>query len=137
MTESTLSFAAFELNGWENPDTVAAYHALAPQITTQSAQAMLDAADVTDGKRVLDIACGAGYLAQAAALRAEQGRAALQVEHQLGIGAGGEVRRGDLESASNEVLHIGSQHASRQGELAPGVGMRGLVWHGGSWSGRA
>ena len=69
MTDSVLSFAAFERSGWENPDTVAAYHALAPQITTQSAHALLDAADVTDGRRVLDIACGAGYLAQAAALR--------------------------------------------------------------------
>jgi len=72
MTDSVLSFAAFERNGWENPDTIAAYHALAPQITTQSAQALLDAADVTDGRRVLDIACGAGYLAQAAALRGAQ-----------------------------------------------------------------
>ena len=69
MTDSALSFAAFERNGWESPETVAAYHALAPQITTQSAQVMLDAADVADGKRVLDIACGAGYLAHAAALR--------------------------------------------------------------------
>lgn len=69
MTDSALSFAAFERHGWESPETVAAYHALAPQITTQSAQAMLDAADVIDGKRVLDIACGAGYLAHAAALR--------------------------------------------------------------------
>ena len=49
MTDSALSFAAFERHGWESPETVAAYHALAPQITTQSAQAMLDAADVIDG----------------------------------------------------------------------------------------
>lgn len=69
MTDSAMSFAAFERSGWENPETVAAYHAIAPQVTTQSAKSLLDAADVTDGKRVLDIACGAGYLANEAALR--------------------------------------------------------------------
>ena len=55
MTDSSMSFAAFERSGWENPETVVAYHALAPQITTQSAQSVLDAADVIDGKRVLDM----------------------------------------------------------------------------------
>jgi len=68
-TVSGLSFAAFERIGWENPETVAAYHDLAPQITSQSVPAVLDAAGVTSGTHVLDLACGAGYLAAAAVER--------------------------------------------------------------------
>ncbi len=69
MSSDLVSFAEFERTGWERADTVAAYHAVAPQITTQSAQAVLDAAGVKAGSTVLDVACGAGYLAAAAASR--------------------------------------------------------------------
>jgi SAM-dependent methyltransferase len=69
MPSVPVSFAEFERTGWERPDTVSSYHALAPQITTQSAAAVLDAAGVKVGSKVLDVACGAGYLAAAAASR--------------------------------------------------------------------
>lgn len=69
MSSVPLTFAEFERTGWERPETVASYHALAPQITTQSAQAVLDAAGLKVGMHVLDVACGAGYLAAASAAR--------------------------------------------------------------------
>ena len=63
------SFREFEQDGWENSGVVANYHEHLSSVTTQSVEALLDAAGVRNGSRVLDVATGAGYLAGAAARR--------------------------------------------------------------------
>lgn len=63
------TFHDFERQGWENPDLCANYHRNLAAITSQSVDALLDAAAVRSGSRVLDVATGAGYIAGAAARR--------------------------------------------------------------------
>jgi cytochrome c5 len=55
---------------------------LAAEITTQSVEAPLDATDVTDGKRVLDIACGACNQAHEEAPRGGERDASADVTRQ-------------------------------------------------------
>jgi ubiquinone/menaquinone biosynthesis C-methylase UbiE len=69
MTQSPRSFREFEQAGWEDSGVVAAYHERLSGVTTQSVDALLDAAGVRDGTRLLDVATGAGYVAGAAARR--------------------------------------------------------------------
>lgn len=66
-TTAEATFKEMEQAGWEvmAPD----YDALAGQITMQATDALLDAAKVTKGTRLLDVACGPGYGAGAAAAR--------------------------------------------------------------------
>jgi ubiquinone/menaquinone biosynthesis C-methylase UbiE len=67
MAEPVQSFRDFEHAGWEDPAVCATYDAQLSRITRQSIQALLDAAGVHRGTRVLDVATGAGYVAGAAA----------------------------------------------------------------------
>jgi ubiquinone/menaquinone biosynthesis C-methylase UbiE len=69
MAGSDRSFREFEQAGWEDVDVVTNYHEHLSGVTKQSVDAMLDAAGIGSGLRVLDVATGAGYLAGAAALR--------------------------------------------------------------------
>jgi ubiquinone/menaquinone biosynthesis C-methylase UbiE len=69
MANSAQSFREFEQAGWENPSVVSKYHEHLSAVTTQSTGALLDAAGVRQGSRVLDVAAGAGYVAGAAAQR--------------------------------------------------------------------
>jgi SAM-dependent methyltransferase len=69
VVNSGQSFREFEQAGWEDPGVVTGYHEHLSSVTTQSADALLDAACVGDGSRVLDVATGAGYVAGAAARR--------------------------------------------------------------------
>jgi len=69
MIHSNPSFREFEQAGWEDVDVVANYHEHISSVTTQSVEALLDAASVRSGSRVLDVATGAGYIAGAAARR--------------------------------------------------------------------
>ena len=66
MAEFGQSFSEFERAGWENPHIVAGYDEHLSVVTTQSVPALLDAAGVHTGSRVLDVATGAGYVAGAA-----------------------------------------------------------------------
>jgi SAM-dependent methyltransferase len=61
------AFRAFEHAGWQS--VAAAYDQVFQQLTTQTVDALLDAAGVTHGTRLLDVATGPGYLARAAARR--------------------------------------------------------------------
>lgn len=63
------SFREFERAGWEDPGVAAEYDDRLSHVTTQSVGALLDAAAVRSGSRVLDVATGAGYAAGAAAQR--------------------------------------------------------------------
>src|SRR2546423_10702796 len=65
--DTAAAFHEFERAGWER----AAGHygdAFGP-LTVQSRDALLDAANVRAGARVLDVACGPGFVAAAAAAR--------------------------------------------------------------------
>lgn len=66
------SFGDFELTGWEDAATATEYDRHLSRVTTQSAGALLDDARVASGCRVLDIATGAGYVADVAAQRGAQ-----------------------------------------------------------------
>jgi ubiquinone/menaquinone biosynthesis C-methylase UbiE len=69
MADATQSFHEFEQAGWEDSRVVSKYHEHLSAVTTQSIDALLDAAGVRNGSRVLDVATGAGYVAGAAAQR--------------------------------------------------------------------
>jgi ubiquinone/menaquinone biosynthesis C-methylase UbiE len=61
------AFTDFEKRGWDR--AADPYHRHWGSLSQQSAEAMLDAARVGKGSRVLDVATGAGYVAAAAAAR--------------------------------------------------------------------
>jgi len=69
MSDAVRSFREFEHAGWEDAGVVARYHNDLSPVTNQSIEALLDAAAVGSGTRVLDVATGAGYVAGAAAGR--------------------------------------------------------------------
>ena len=69
MTEPGTSFREFEHQGWSAQNVTAGYHDLLSPVTTQAVGALLDAASIRAGMRVLDVAAGAGYAAAAAAQR--------------------------------------------------------------------
>jgi ubiquinone/menaquinone biosynthesis C-methylase UbiE len=69
MADSSQSFREFEQAGWEDPGVVANYHDHLSGVTTQSVDALLDAAAIRNGSRVLDVATGGGYIAAAATQR--------------------------------------------------------------------
>lgn len=74
---STPSFTEFERAGWSNELTCHKYDKHFGAVTTQSITALLDAAGVCEGSRVLDVCTGAGY---AAGLAAERGARATGVD---------------------------------------------------------
>lgn len=65
MTRS--AFSDFEHQAWET--VVEDYDAAFSRLTQQVIPAMLDALELAPGMRLLDVACGTGYLAAAAAAR--------------------------------------------------------------------
>ena len=69
MAEPTQSFRDFEHAGWEDQTVCANDDAQLSRITKQSVKALLDAAGVHRGTRVLNGATGPGYVAGAAAER--------------------------------------------------------------------
>jgi SAM-dependent methyltransferase len=66
MTSAPTSFFEFERAGWRDPALCESYDARLSAVTVQCIDALLDAADVRQGARVLDVATGAGYVAAAA-----------------------------------------------------------------------
>jgi SAM-dependent methyltransferase len=61
------AFNAFEAAGWENK--AGGYDRLVGHVTSRFAEPLLDAANVTGGTRVLDVATGPGHVAARAAER--------------------------------------------------------------------
>ncbi len=59
------TFENFERKGWQ--DVARSYHAYYMDLTCQSLPPLLSALDVRAGTRLLDVACGPGYLAASAA----------------------------------------------------------------------
>ena len=64
------AFKEFEKSGWER--AADPYHHHWGKLSQQSAEPLLDAAKVVAGRKVLDVATGAGYIAAAAAKRGAQ-----------------------------------------------------------------
>jgi SAM-dependent methyltransferase len=62
------AFEAFEEAGWTTKEA-AAYDSLAGRVTSQCADALLDAVGAGSGTRLLDVATGPGYVASRAAER--------------------------------------------------------------------
>jgi len=69
MAKGDQSFRVFEQAGWEDSGVVATYHKHLSDLTNQSIDALLEAAAIRSGSRILDVATGAGYVAGAAAQR--------------------------------------------------------------------
>jgi SAM-dependent methyltransferase len=60
------TFRTFEHAGWVNDTVALAYHHHLREVTTGCIPDLLKAADLKAGDRLLDVACGAGYVAAAA-----------------------------------------------------------------------
>ncbi len=116
------AFRQFEHQGWQQ--IASRYHGGFAAVTTQSATALLDAAHVKYGTRVLDAACGPGYVAAAAAARGALPTgvdfSSEMVEEARGRYPGIDFREGDAEqlSFSDEsfdavVMNFGMLHLGR------------------------
>lgn len=62
-------FQEFERAGWAAPGVATAYHEGFGDLTRQSVEPLLDAARVGPGTRLVDVACGPGYVTAAATER--------------------------------------------------------------------
>src|SRR2546421_4171966 len=116
------AFRKFEHPGWQ--EIASRYHGGFAAVTTQSVVALLDAAQVAKGARVLDVACGPGYAAAAAAARGAIATgvdfSSEMVEEARGRYPGIEFLEGDAEQLafSNStfdavVLNFGMLHLAR------------------------
>lgn len=65
--EGTDDFSKLEFRGWQR--VASKYEGTWSRLTRQFIPALLDAAGVASGTRVLDVACGPGYVAEAATAR--------------------------------------------------------------------
>jgi SAM-dependent methyltransferase len=96
------AFRQFEHRGWQ--EVASRYHSGFAMVTTQSLPALLDAARVKAGMRILDVACGPGYAAAAAAARGAQAMgvdfSSQMVEEARRRSPGVEFREGDAERLS-------------------------------------
>jgi SAM-dependent methyltransferase len=139
------AFRTFEHQGWQ--EVASKYHSGFAAVTTQSVLPLLDAARVQSGVRLLDVACGPGYVTAAGAAR---GAAAVgidfsseMVEDARDRYPGLDFREGDAEQLSFSVsefdavvsnfgmLHLGRPElALREAHrvLRPGGRIAFTVW---------
>ena len=97
---STNAFHDFELTGWEK--AAAEYDRRFGELTSQSIGPLLDAAGAAPGTRLLDVACGPGHVAAAAARR---GATVIGVDFSTAM-----VDRA-TEQYSNLEFHVGDAEA--------------------------
>jgi SAM-dependent methyltransferase len=72
MTIAGDAFRAFEHNGWNTPSVAVAYHRFMAELTRGCTPAVIAAAGLRRDEKVLDVACGPGYVAAAARERGAQ-----------------------------------------------------------------
>ena len=92
------AFKAFEAAGWS--ERAATFETLVARATAHAIEPLLDAAAVTAGTRVLDVGCGLGSLAAAAAAR---GARATGVDLADGMLEAARRRHPELEFARGDV----------------------------------
>ena len=118
-------FRQFEHQGWQ--EIASRYHEGFAVVTIQAVPALLNAARVTKGTRVLDVACGPGYVAAAAAARGATAMgidfSSEMVEEARGRYPGIDFREGDAEELSFPdssfdavVMNFGLLHLGRPEE---------------------
>jgi SAM-dependent methyltransferase len=94
------AFKRFERDGYSK--VAEAYDRATAPVTAQVNDAILDASAVGDGTRVLDVACGPGWLSAAAAKRGATVTGVDFAEHMLTVARarcpGGDFREGDAEA---------------------------------------
>ncbi|HYR44579.1 MAG TPA: methyltransferase domain-containing protein [Terriglobia bacterium] len=139
------AFRQFEHRGWQ--EIASRYHGGFASVTTQSVMALLDAAHVTKGTRLLDVACGPGYAAAAAAARGAIATgvdfSSEMVEEARGRYPGIDFQEDDAEQLSISdssfdavVLNFGMLHLARPEQalaeayrvLRPGGRVAFTVW---------
>lgn len=139
------AFREFEHQGWQQVASL--YHDGFAAVTTQAVQPLLDAAHVRKGSRVLDVACGPGYVAAAAAERGALSTgvdfSSEMVEEARARYPGLDFREGDAEQLTFAdssfdavalnfgMLHLGKpEEALRQAHrvLCPGGRIAFTVW---------
>jgi ubiquinone/menaquinone biosynthesis C-methylase UbiE len=116
------AFRQFEHEGWQ--EVASRYHGGFAAVTIQSVEALLNAAQVKSGTRLLDVACGPGYAAAAAAARGAVpvglDFSSKMVEEARGRYPSLDFRTGDAEQLPFEnpafdavVLNFGMLHLAR------------------------
>lgn len=94
------AFRSFERQGWDRAATD--YHRVWRPLTAQFVTPLLQAAGVGPGQKVLDLACGPGYLAAAAAAQGAEAvgldLSAVMVARARALHPGIEVRQGPAEA---------------------------------------
>jgi ubiquinone/menaquinone biosynthesis C-methylase UbiE len=116
------AFHQFEHQGWQ--EIASRYHSGFAAVTTQCVESLLNAAHVTAGTRVLDVACGPGYAAGVAAARGAQAVgidfSSEMVDEARRRHPGVEFREGDAEQLSIPdssfdavVMNFGMLHLGR------------------------
>ena len=120
-------FRAFEQEGWEAiPDQ---YDEAFADLTSQAVGALLSALGVGPGRRVLDVACGPGYVAAAALARGSEvvglDFSAAMVRRARAAHGGIEFREGDAEALPFED---GTVHQVRLKFFMPnGMAFDGII----------
>jgi len=116
------AFRQFEHRGWQ--EIASRYDCGFAAVTTQSVAPLLDAAEVRRGTRVLDVACGPGYVAAAAGARGAVPTgvdfSSEMVEEARGRYPGLDFQEGDAEALSFAdatfdavVMNFGMLHLGR------------------------
>ena len=116
------AFRDFEHAGWTS--NVSEYDAAFARVTRQAVGPLLDAVNLRDGARLLDLATGPGYVAAAAAARGARAVgvdfSAPMVAHARTINPAVEFQEGDAEAISFKdgsfeavVMNFGMLHLSR------------------------
>lgn len=140
-------FKSFEKAGWSDAGVAGQYSALWTDLTSQSIEALLDAARVQAGTRLLEVACGPGHLSAAAAARGARpvgvDFSAAMIEMARRDYAGLEFEEGDAEALAFRdggfdavVMSFGLLHLARPEQavaearrvLRPGGRFAFTVW---------
>ena len=108
------AFDAYEAAGWAAKEA-AAYDSLAGRVTSQLADALLDAAGAGSGTRLLDVASGPGYVAARAA---ERGADAVGVDLSEAMLSFARSRSSDVEFVRGDATALPFPDASFDGCVA-------------------
>jgi SAM-dependent methyltransferase len=102
-------FHEFERKGWTNPSIVEGYEAGFGRLTVNVIPALLDAAGVDAGTRLLDVATGPGYVVAEAA---ERGAEAIGVDFAQGMVDAARERYPGLDFRTGDALALEFEDAS-------------------------